>query len=96
MPQQRRNQKRVQADAKLLETLTFITEYPAAILGGFDASYLTLPKEVLTMVMRFHQKYFAVSAADGSLAPNFIAVMNIPSDAGTIDATEPSAAAGTQ
>ena len=70
----------VQADAKLLETLTFITEYPAAILGGFDASYLTLPKEVLTMVMRFHQKYFAVSAADGSLAPNFIAVMNIPSD----------------
>jgi len=70
----------VQADPKLLETLTFITEYPAAILGGFDASYLTLPKEVLTMVMRFHQKYFAVSAADGSLAPNFIAVMNIPSD----------------
>ena len=69
-----------QTDAKLLETLTFITEYPAAILGGFDASYLTLPKEVLTMVMRFHQKYFAVSAADGTLAPNFIAVMNIPDD----------------
>lgn len=69
-----------QTDAKLLETLTFITEYPAAILGGFDASYLTLPKEVLTMVMRFHQKYFAVNAADGSLAPNFIAVMNIPDD----------------
>jgi len=70
-----------QSDAKLLETLTFITEYPAAILGGFDASYLTLPKEVLTMVMRFHQKYFAVTAADGKLAPNFIAVMNIPADA---------------
>ena len=69
-----------QSDGKLLETLTFITEYPAAILGGFDASYLTLPKEVLTMVMRFHQKYFAVTAADGTLAPNFIAVMNIPAD----------------
>ncbi len=69
-----------QSDPKLLETLTFITEYPAAIRGGFDASYLTLPKEVLTMVMRFHQKYFAVNAADGSLAPHFIAVMNIPAD----------------
>ncbi|MCX6587189.1 MAG: glycine--tRNA ligase subunit beta [Acidobacteria bacterium] len=69
-----------QSDPKLLETLTFITEYPSAIRGGFDASYLTLPQEVLTMVMRFHQKYFAVNAADGSLAPHFIAVMNIPAD----------------
>lgn len=67
-------------DAKLLEVLTYITEYPTAILGGFDASYLTLPAEVLVTVMRHHQKYFSVETAEGVLAPHFIAIMNIPAD----------------
>ena len=30
--------------------------------------------------MRHHQKYFSVEDADGKLAPQFVAVMNIPSD----------------
>ncbi|MBL8236054.1 MAG: glycine--tRNA ligase subunit beta [Bryobacterales bacterium] len=67
-------------DAKLLEVLTYITEYPTAILGTFDASYLTLPSEVLVTVMRHHQKYFSVETAAGELAPHFIAIMNIPAD----------------
>ncbi|HEU0121070.1 MAG TPA: glycine--tRNA ligase subunit beta [Bryobacteraceae bacterium] len=71
---------RAKADAKLVEVLTYITEYPTAILGSFDAAYLSLPSEVLVTVMRHHQKYFSVENADGTLAPNFIAIMNIPSD----------------
>jgi len=71
---------RAKTDAKLLEVLTYITEYPTAILGGFDPSYLTLPSEVLVTVMRHHQKYFSVETADGELAPHFIAIMNIPAD----------------
>ena len=67
-------------DAKLLEVLTYITEYPTAIMGSFDASYLTLPSEVLVTVMRHHQKYFSVEDAEGVLAPHFIAIMNIPAD----------------
>jgi glycyl-tRNA synthetase beta chain len=67
-------------DPDLLETLTYITEYPAAIKGDFDPSYLELPAEVLTMVMRHHQKYFAVETAPGILAPHFVAVMNVPDD----------------
>ena len=63
-------------DADLLETLTFITEYPAAIKGDFDPAYLELPAEVLTTVMRHHQKYFSCEDADGALAANFVAVMN--------------------
>ena len=35
-------------DADLIETLTFITEYPTAIRGDFDPAYLELPAEVLT------------------------------------------------
>jgi glycyl-tRNA synthetase beta chain len=71
---------RVKPDEALLDTLTYLTEFPAPILGGFDQSYLSLPEEVLVTVMRHHQKYFSVETANGSLAPHFVAVMNVPSD----------------
>ncbi len=67
-------------DAKLLETLTFITEYPTAIRGDFDPAYLELPAEVLTTVMRHHQKYFSVESEPDKLAPHFVAVMNTSGD----------------
>ena len=67
-------------DHELLETLTFITEYPTAIKGSFDPAYLELPAEVLTTVMRHHQKYFSVESAPGKLAPHFVAVMNTSGD----------------
>ncbi len=66
-------------DGDLVETLTYITEFPTAIKGGFDPAYLELPAEVLTTVMRHHQKYFAVEDG-GELAPNFVAVMNTSGD----------------
>ncbi|HEY1754960.1 MAG TPA: glycine--tRNA ligase subunit beta [Bryobacteraceae bacterium] len=67
-------------DGDLLETLTFITEYPTAIRGDFDPAYLELPAEVLTTVMRHHQKYFAVESESGKLAPHFVAIMNTNGD----------------
>jgi len=67
-------------DGDLLETLTFITEYPTAIRGDFDSKFLELPAEVLTTVMRHHQKYFSVESAPNMLAPNFVAVMNTAGD----------------
>jgi glycyl-tRNA synthetase beta chain len=70
----------VKADPALLETLVYITEYPTAIAGGFDAQFLALPEEVLVTVMRHHQKYFSVEDGHGGLAPRFVAVMNIDSD----------------
>ncbi|MBZ5724098.1 MAG: glycine--tRNA ligase subunit beta [Acidobacteriia bacterium] len=71
---------RVKPDAALLETLVYITEYPTAIAGSFDAQFLELPQEVLVTVMRHHQKYFSVEDERGNLAPHFVAVMNIDRD----------------
>ena len=71
---------RVKPDPDLLQTLTYITEFPTPILGSFDRSYLDLPQEVLITVMRHHQKYLSVEDADGKLAPHFIAVMNTNAD----------------
>jgi glycyl-tRNA synthetase beta chain len=70
----------VKPDEKLLDTLVYITEYPACILGSFERQYLSLPREVLVTVMRHHQKYFSVENAQGELEPNFIAVMNTADD----------------
>jgi len=71
---------RVKSDPALLETLVYLTEYPTAITGSFDPQFLELPEEVLVTVMRHHQKYFSVEDAAGNLAPQFVAVMNIPAD----------------
>jgi glycyl-tRNA synthetase beta chain len=71
----------VNADASLLEMVTYLNEYPTAVLGGFDPSYLELPEEVLITVMRGHQKYFALRDGQGKLAANFLAITNMESDA---------------
>jgi glycyl-tRNA synthetase beta chain len=67
-------------DNDLLETLVNLTEFPTPITGTFDPEFLDLPKEVLMMVMRHHQKYFAVETPDGNLAPQFVAVTNTDGD----------------
>ena len=71
---------RVKPDPALLETLVYLTEYPTPIVGSFDPQFLELPEEVLITVMRHHQKYFSVEDAQGKLAPQFVAVMNIDAD----------------
>ena len=68
-------------DEALVDSVTHLTEWPAVLLGGFEAAYLELPEEVLVTVMRDHQKYFAVEDAGGKLAPHFLAVLNIELDA---------------
>jgi glycyl-tRNA synthetase beta chain len=67
-------------DEALVETVTHLTEWPSAIIGGFEEEYLALPEEVLVTVMRDHQKYFAVEDANGKLAPHFLAVLNTEVD----------------
>jgi len=72
---------RVRSDAGLLNLVTYLNEYPTAIMGSFDPAFLELPEEILVTVMRDHQKYFAVENRDGELAPHFLAVINLPRDA---------------
>ncbi len=67
-------------DSDLLNLVTYLNEYPTAIVGDFDASFLELPEEILITVMRDHQKYFAVESRSRELAPHFIAIINLPAD----------------
>src|SRR6266853_1358964 len=71
---------RVHEDRHLMDMVTYLNEYPTAIMGGFDPNFLDLPDESLNKVMRDHQKYFALERKDGSLAPNFLAIINLDKD----------------
>ncbi|HRN50582.1 MAG TPA: glycine--tRNA ligase subunit beta [Anaerolineales bacterium] len=72
-------------DPGLLEEVTHLIEAPTALLGEFDAAYLELPQEVLTGVMKKHQRYFPVEK-DGTLLNYFIAVANGEIDAKAVTA----------
>ena len=75
-----RKNLRAHEDAGLLDQVTYLNEYPTAIVGGFDPAFLELPDEILVTVMRGHQKYFALESRDGELASQFLAVINLARD----------------
>ena len=68
---------RIPHDPDLLDEVTNLIEKPTAFRGAYDPAYLEiLPPEVLTSVMKKHQRYFVVEDQDGQLMPYFIGVRN--------------------
>ncbi len=63
-------------DDELADINTNLVEYPIAVAGEFDRSFLEVPDEVLINAMREHQKYFSVMDAAGKLMPCFISINN--------------------
>jgi glycyl-tRNA synthetase len=63
-------------DPALLAEVTNLVEQPTPFLGHFEEEYLKLPADVLTAVMKKHQRYFPVVDGEGKLLPHFIAVRN--------------------
>lgn len=66
-------------DDALLDEVTSLVEWPVAMVGRFDRRFLDVPAEALVAVMKDHQRYFPVRAADGELLPAFITICNIES-----------------
>lgn len=64
----------------LLEEVTYLVEYPRAVVGEFSPEFLEIPKEVLTTSMQSHQRYFPVVDQSGNLLPNFITISNAKED----------------
>ncbi len=63
-------------DESVVETVTHLVEYPVAVCGAFDRTFLTLPREVIVTPMQKHQRYFPVVGSDGELLPHFVAISN--------------------
>jgi glycyl-tRNA synthetase beta chain len=67
-------------DDRLLDEVTGLVEYPAALAGQIDAEFQSLPVEVLTTSMRTHQKYFALTDRKSGTATHFVVIANIRAD----------------
>jgi glycyl-tRNA synthetase beta chain len=63
-------------DEELVSTVANMVEYPSAVCGSFDKSFLAIPSPVLITAMKKHQKYFALQDRQGRLMPNFVAINN--------------------
>ena len=61
-------------DADLIEETICFTEHPVAVGGDFEIKFLTLPKELITTVLKKQIKMFPVQDKAGNLQPYFIAV----------------------
>lgn len=61
-------------DDALLEEVACLAEHPAPFLGSFDPEFLVLPVEVLSTVMKHHQRFFPVEDSSGKLLPHFVGV----------------------
>ncbi len=63
-------------DDDFIDEITGLTETPYPIICGFDKKFLSVPGELLSIVMRKHQRFFPLSK-NGSLLPYFAAVANV-------------------
>ena len=63
-------------DEDLLDEITFLVEWPTALCGQFDASYLELPDAAIVTPMKDHQRYFPMVDKEGKLLNMFLTVRN--------------------
>jgi glycyl-tRNA synthetase beta chain len=66
-------------DEGLLAENAGLTEWPVALMGSFDESFLAVPPEVLSTAMKAHQKCFSIRNGE-KLANRFILVANLKAE----------------
>ncbi len=62
-----------------LEQVVCLTEWPAAVLCGFEPAFLAVPQEALIETMEINQKFFPVLDDAGKLTAHFVGIANIES-----------------
>lgn len=66
----------IEIDEQLLNEVTYLVEYPTALVGEFEERYLQLPEQAVVTPMKEHQRYFPLHDNDGALLNKFVAVRN--------------------
>lgn len=64
-------------DDSLLNEVTGLVEFPNVLVGKIDKQYMKLPFEILSIVMKVHQKYFSLLDNSKKMAPYFLVVSNL-------------------
>jgi glycyl-tRNA synthetase beta chain len=66
----------IEPNKKLLNEVTDIVEQPNIIVCKFDEKFLNIPKEILIITMKYHQKYFPTFDKKGKITNEFLVVAN--------------------
>jgi glycyl-tRNA synthetase beta chain len=66
----------IEPNNKLLEEVMDIIEQPNILICEFDKKFLNIPKEILTITMQYHQKYFPTFDKKGKITNEFLVVAN--------------------
>ncbi len=71
----RRNLK-IDNNVKLFDEVIDLVDNPNILLCSFDKKYLSIPREILTLTMQTHQKYFPIFDDKNELINEFLIVAN--------------------
>ena len=68
--------KNINENPKLLDEVVNLVDNPNILLCSFDKKFLSIPKEILTLTMQSHQRYFPTFDNKNELTNKFLIVTN--------------------
>ncbi len=74
----------IKDNPRLLDEVTDLVDNPNVLLCSFDKKFLSIPKEILTLTMQSHQKYFPTFDNKGEITNEFLIVANKKDQKGLI------------
>jgi len=66
----------LEIDNKLLDVVSNLVEKPNILICEFDSRFLNIPKEILIITMKYHQRYFHTFDKNGNITNLFLVVAN--------------------
>ncbi|RMH69992.1 MAG: glycine--tRNA ligase subunit beta [Gemmatimonadetes bacterium] len=70
-----RHQGKLVPNEDLIDTVTYLVEFPSVVTGKFDPKFLNLPDKIIIAALDEHQKCFAVTDEHGKLKPLFLNII---------------------
>ncbi len=74
----------IKDNSRLLDEVVNLVEKPHILLCSFDKKFLSIPKEILTLTMETHQKYFPTFDNKNEVTNEFLIVINKKDQKGLI------------
>lgn len=65
-------------DEMLIDEITGLVDFPVTLEANFAEGFLSLPEEVLIIVMKNHQRYIPLYDNTGKITNKFIIIANVP------------------
>jgi len=74
----------IEDNPRLLDEVINLVDNPNVLMCSFDKKFLSIPKEILTLTMQSHQKYFPTFNDKGEITNEFLIVANKKDQKGLI------------